>query len=109
MKVNICLKRASCIIIGCLWLMIGFNVFAETKPQITQPEAPQTALTKADLDEIHRIVDESISNKTRPLIREIAKMGQGEEAGFKEIVGGIGYIFGIIGVIMFFLSRKEVK
>jgi len=39
-------------------------------------------------------------------MREIVKMQQ-EKVSFTEIIGGIGYIFGITGIIFYFASKKR--
>ncbi len=84
---------------------------AESTPDSSQTEAAQPAspstLTKADLEAIQQIVDESVGKKIRPVIRDIAELKQPKEAGFKEIIGGVGYIFGVVGVALYFLSKKE--
>jgi len=39
-------------------------------------------------------------------MRQLKKVEQ-KKLSFTEVIGGIGYIFGIMGVIMYFLSRKR--
>ncbi len=62
--------------------------------------------TQVDLDQIKRIVDGSLDEKLRPLMRQLTKLQQ-KEISFAEIVGGIGYIFGLAGIIFYFMSRKR--
>ena len=93
-------------------MTVRVQAFAESKPpqvqaEIAQPAAPKTTLTEADLQEIQRIVEESVGKKIRPVIRDIARLGQEKEPGFREIMGGVGYIMGIVGVVLYFLSKKE--
>ena len=109
MKWNNRFKGAIFIIASFLMFMPIVCAFAESAvPNPSQTEAAQpSVLTKADLEAIQQIVDESVGKKIRPVIRDIAELKQPKEAGFKEIIGGIGYILGIVGVAMYFLSKKE--
>ncbi|MGC9324288.1 MAG: hypothetical protein ACP5G0_06015 [Desulfomonilia bacterium] len=59
----------------------------------------------ADADLIREILSEELDKKLTPLISEIRTQAR-EKPSFTEILGGIGYIAGIFGVIMFFMSRK---
>ncbi len=48
------------------------------------------------------------SREFRQLKREIAALGQRlENPGIAEIMGGIGYIFGLFGVAAYVMSRKK--
>jgi len=62
---------------------------------------------KAQLQEmIQKSVEKSLDEKLKPLIRMLADAQQ-KGPGFNEIAGGIGYIFGLMGVILYFKSRKQ--
>ena len=63
-------------------------------------------ITQVDLDQIKRIIDGSLDEKLRPLMRQLTKLQQ-KEISFTEVVGGIGYIFGLAGIIFYFMSRKK--
>ncbi len=56
--------------------------------------------------EISLIINEALDEKLSPILREIKK-SQEDDISFSEIIGGIGYIFGIFGIIAYFLSRKK--
>jgi nickel transport protein len=52
--------------------------------------------------------DKKNSREFRQLKREIAALGQQlENPGISEIIGGIGYIFGLFGVAAYVMSRKK--
>ena len=57
-------------------------------------------------EEIQLIINEALDKKLTPIMREIKK-SQEDDISFSEIIGGIGYIFGIFGMIAYFLSRKK--
>jgi len=58
---------------------------------------------KIDNEEIKKIVEESIEKAITPLIKEIQK--EKEKVHILDIIGGIGYIFGIFGIYLY-LSKK---
>lgn len=67
--------------------------------------APETSV-QVDINQIKSIIDSSLDEKLKPIMRQLAKTEQ-KEISFTEVIGGIGYIFGIIGIIMYFSSKKR--
>jgi len=59
--------------------------------------------------EIELIVDRVIEKRLRPLIRLVAKSQLKTGFSLNEILGGIGYILGLMGIAMYFKSRKSGK
>jgi len=59
-----------------------------------------------DLKEIQLLIENALDKKLEPILREI-KRSQEHKISPTEIIGGIGYIFGIFGIIAYFLSRKK--
>jgi len=47
-----------------------------------------------------------MDKKLEPIMREIKK-SKTDKISLTEIIGGVGYIFGIFGIIAYFLSRKR--
>jgi nickel transport protein len=83
------------------------DVITAQKPQELESKKPQAEeITQVDLEQIKRIIDESLDERLKPIARQLAKTAQ-KEISFTEVIGGIGYIFGIMGVILYFLSRKR--
>jgi len=78
---------------------------AETR----KPQGISEAAAQIDPKEIELIVDRVIQKRLRPLVQLIAKSQR--KTGFSptEIFGGIGYIFGLMGVAMYFRYRKSGK
>ena len=66
--------------------------------------SPETSLV--DLKEIQSIIEDTLDEKLKPIMREIKK-SQEDKISPTEIIGGIGYIIGIFGIIAYFLSRKR--
>jgi len=59
-----------------------------------------------DLKEIQSLIENALDEKLKPIMKEIKK-SQEDKISPTEIIGGIGYIFGIFGIIAYFLSRKR--
>jgi nickel transport protein len=56
--------------------------------------------------EIKKLIDESLDKKLAPIMNMLAD-SYGGGPGLTEIIGGIGYIFGLVGVAMYFTSRRK--
>jgi len=78
---------------------------AETR----KPQQMSEATAQIDLKEMESIVDRVVQKRLRPLTQLIAKSQR--KTGFSptEIFGGLGYIFGLMGVAMYFRYRKGGK
>ena len=63
-------------------------------------------VTQADLEEIRSVIEDALDKKLRPLTKLIAK-SQEHRVSATEVIGGIGYILGIMGIVMYFRSRKR--
>jgi len=82
------------------------DIMAAQKPQKPEPkESKVKEVAEVDLDQIKRIIDISLDEKLKPIMRQLTKAQQ-REVSFTEVIGGIGYIFGIMGIILYFLSKK---
>ncbi|MFZ5569424.1 MAG: hypothetical protein ACOZF0_03390 [Thermodesulfobacteriota bacterium] len=61
-----------------------------------------------DKESIEAIVERALDKKMAPLLRELKKLEQaGSEPRFRDVMGGIGYILGIVGVAAYFRSRRK--
>lgn len=67
-------------------------------------EALLPALTRSDVEEV---VSAVLDAKLAPIKRELLEQNQGGP-GMREIFGGIGWIFGLVGVAAYFKSRPRV-
>lgn len=93
----------------------GSSPAAAPKPPVSQSGAATPAadarvaeqpsgLTRTDVEEVVAAV---LDAKLAPIKRELLEQGQAGP-GMREIVGGIGWIFGLIGVAAYFKSRPRV-
>ena len=82
----------------------------ETKP-ITEtsfePEAPSPPVIAADIERIKLLVEEVIDSRLEPISRRLTRMEKERGTGLTEVIGGIGYIFGIMGIILYLKARKK--
>ena len=91
---------------------LGGAVEEETTPSEPTPEGGGSGAESAsgalvDVAEIRRVVDESLDLKLRPVLRQLAKLQEEKGPGLREAVGGIGYIVGLMGLVLYFKSRKN--
>ena len=57
-------------------------------------------------EEVKKIVEDSLDKKLRPIVRMMTE-SKNNEPSFTEIIGGIGYIFGLMGVALYFKNRRK--
>ena len=73
--------------------------------------APASMTTKhstSDEELIRRVVEEVLDKKLSPLKRMLVE-SKNQGPSLQDILGGIGYIFGLAGIITYFKSRKGEK
>ena len=56
--------------------------------------------------EVQKIVEDSLDKKLRPIVRMITE-SKNTKPSLSEIIGGIGYIFGLMGVALYFKNRGK--
>ena len=64
--------------------------------------------TTVDMSKLEVMIDEALDRKLQPVIKLIRSTRK-EGPGLTEIIGGIGYIFGLFGLLMYFKSRNRNK
>jgi len=77
--------------------------------KVQEPESRESEVKEVmqvDLEQIKIIIDSSLDEKLKPIMRQLTKAQQ-KEVSFTEVIGGIGYIFGIMGIILYFASKKK--
>ncbi|MEC4684151.1 MAG: hypothetical protein VST71_00240 [Nitrospirota bacterium] len=77
----------------------------ESKPQSTVPLTVASGVSSA---EIEAVVNKAMDRKLQPVITMLLKLQEkSEKPGLTEILGGIGYIIGLMGAVMYFKSRRR--
>lgn len=84
---------------------------SENLPLPDQAAAPSMAADifggqEAHVEHVRKVVREELENHRAELRRAIAKAST-DEPTFAEIVGGIGWIVGIVGIILYLKSRRR--
>ena len=59
-------------------------------------------------EEVRKIVEDSLDKKLRPIVRMMTE-SKNTKPSLTEIFGGIGYIFGLMGVALFFKNRGKKR
>ena len=58
-------------------------------------------------DHLRKELDAALDAKLKPVIKELALLREDKGPGVTEVVGGIGYIFGLMGVIAYMKSKND--
>ena len=59
-------------------------------------------------EEIKSLMEGVLDEKLKPILRKLT-VNEKRGSTVSEIVGGIGYIFGLMGVAIYFKNRKKIK
>jgi nickel transport protein len=59
------------------------------------------------MEQIRIVVEKTIDSRLKPIVKTLAKIQEERSPGFTEIIGGVGYIFGLMGLILYFKGRKK--
>ena len=71
-------------------------------------EAAKEIVTQVDIDRIAQLIDRSLAKRLRPIAAAITKLQMAQERPkLKDVIGGIGYIVGLMGLVMYLRSRKR--
>jgi len=85
------------------------NIAAHEPKLIKREDVPGVQATinqPAPAEDMEALVGKVVDSKLEPVMRILVKLQeQSEKPGLTEIVGGIGYIIGIIGIIGYFKGR----
>jgi len=76
------------------------------KKSAAEPTGPiSVGLSK---EEVQKIVEDSLDKKLRPIVRMMTE-SKNTKPSFSEIIGGIGYIFGLMGLALYFKNRSKKR
>jgi len=76
----------------------------ERPKQVTKTTVSSVGVSE---EKIRVIVEQVLDSRLQPIARSIAKMREEKGPGFTEVVGGIGYIVGLMGIVLYFMSKKK--
>ncbi|AZO95925.1 hypothetical protein [Halocella sp. SP3-1] len=87
-----------------------YTISEDELPEINNKnpqETDITAVTAIDEDSLRAIISQELDKKLAPLNKKLSKLENSEGPGITEILGGIGYIFGIMGLTLYFTKGKN--
>ena len=76
-------------------------------PAASEPNSETLAWKESDAQQIRAVVEQIIDSRLKPIQRELTRIRKEDGPGFTEVAGGIGYILGLMGLLMYFKSRKK--
>ena len=59
-----------------------------------------------DRREMEVLINQILDRKLTPVIRQLSELTHGGPKT-TEVVGGLGYIFGLVGIALYILNRKK--
>ncbi len=77
----------------------------DTAPRVDEPLAGGDSAVPARISEA--AVRKAVAEGVLPLAREISELK--ERRGFSDIVGGIGFIVGILGIVAYLKAKQETR
>jgi nickel transport protein len=81
---------------------------AEKRNQVSQfQDANANAASGLDENQIKEIVGKALEEKLAPLQAQIARMNAERAIGVADVIGGLGYILGLLGLAAYMKSRKQ--
>ena len=71
------------------------------------PSNPTTAASVSGVDAVvlQQMIEQAVAKQVKPLRKELAAYK--EKAGLQDLLGGIGYIFGLVGLGIWLRQRKQ--
>ena len=91
---------------------VSWSKRLKTPEPAVKPVSEQAAQTPATIDSaqleaiVEKAVTTALNKKITPLTKMVADLEQ-KGPSINDIIGGIGYIFGLMGVAIYFSSRKK--
>ncbi len=76
------------------------DVVTETAPAITA-----SAPLNMDMDQLKPLITRAVSQAVKPLQREISELKN--KTSVSDLIGGVGYIFGLLGLFAYMDARKK--
>lgn len=69
--------------------------------------APAAGAMAIDAAQLERIVGQAVEQKIAPLRAQLTKLAANQPSLLNQIVGGLGWILGLVGIAAFFLGRRQ--
>ncbi len=99
------------------WRILGEDNAGLNQEEASAPEerasaqgepSPQKGGLSIDAGEIRKMVEEAVEKKIRPLTAILVDSRE-KDFSLRDIMGGIGYIIGLVGLAAYFRSKRQVS
>jgi nickel transport protein len=80
---------------------------APTAEPVKTTGEPSPDTITVDMRQLRAIMEETMDQRMKPIYRSLADAQREENPSLSDIIGGIGYIIGIMGLVLYFRSRKK--
>jgi len=70
-------------------------------------QRPSTSPSQEDVDQIRKVLEETLDSRLKPITKALAEIERDKGPGLTEMIAGIGYIVGIMGIVLYFRARKK--
>ncbi|MDB9823358.1 hypothetical protein OAC89_06650 [Deltaproteobacteria bacterium] len=80
---------------------------SEEKTESMEPRDLTPYDSDRDMGQIKTMIEEALDSRLGPISRELARLQEEKGPGLTEIIGGIGYILGIMGLVLYLRARKK--
>ena len=81
---------------------------AETASKKTEKQTKSVSASKLSPDDIQLAVEKALDKKLKPVMKKLAESQQ-HGPTVNDILGGIGYILGLVGIAGYFHYRRKIK
>jgi len=79
--------------------------YQEEAQEVATPRRKSGGLD-LQVEEIQKLIDESLDRRLTPIVNMLAEQ-QAKGPSMTEVIGGIGYIVGLMGLALYLLSRRK--
>jgi nickel transport protein len=73
----------------------------------TDKEPSPASSYRVDIKEVKRMMEEVLDSRLRSIHDRLTQIQEDKGPGFTEVIGGIGYIVGLMGLVLYFRSKKN--
>lgn len=85
------------------WLLPATEYLSDSSPPSNTPPHPENT-TQLNSAELQSMLQELLEQELAPIKRSLAENRQGKP-GFRDIIGGIGYLLGLAGLVAWMKNR----
>jgi len=85
----------------------GIETIPETKTGDSETKPISSPGSIADIEQIRRLMEQVLDSRLKPISKRLSRIEEEKGPGLTEIIGGIGFIFGIMGVVLYLRARKK--